>query len=165
MLIGTTANGWTYKGRVIDADTKQPIEGLVVVAVWNGEQGSVTGGTSRTEAVKEVLSDKNGEWSIKGPIGTRSRILRDVYTFITIITGTYYTTPPMFVYFKPGYCSYPGGYSIPVCRNKIKFDNNTLELPKLLDRRHEILTRNNPFIGAKAPIFEELWKQDIGYVE
>ena len=70
----------TYKGRVIDAETKQPIGGAVVVASWSGDRGTPTGGTSRLEDVKEVLTDKNGEWTIKGPRGTRSEFLVYIYT-------------------------------------------------------------------------------------
>lgn len=169
MCLGNTASGATFKGKVIDADTKQPIVGLVVVASWIGEQGSITGGTSRKEGVKEVLTDKNGEWSIKGPSGTRSEILINIYTFITFFTGTYYTNPPEFVYFKPGYCSYPEGYSIPACKAKIKYnENNTLELPKLLNRTSETLRLNKPFIAAQGfasegntPMYDKLHRQEL----
>jgi|SRR3990172_743478 len=80
IIVGTPVCDTTFKGRVIDADTKQPIEGAVVVASWSGDRGTPTGGTSRLEDVKEVLTDKNGEWTIKGPRGTRSEFLVYIYT-------------------------------------------------------------------------------------
>lgn len=53
------------KGRVIDAETQQPIEGAVVMVEWTKKHGF---GDSWTESYKvvEVVSDKEGMVQIKG---------------------------------------------------------------------------------------------------
>ena len=141
MIFSAPACSTTYKGKVIDADTKQPIEGAVVVASWKGERGAVAGGTSRLEDVKEILTDKNGEWMIKGPRGTRSDFLVYISTIFTFLTGTYYTEPPLFIVFKPGYCAWPHGFMTDVCTSKMiprghdkVADGETVELPRLTKR-------------------------------
>lgn len=151
MLLTLSACGVTYHGRVIDADTKLPIDGAVVVASWSEERGTMAGGTSRLHDVKETLTDKNGDWSINGPKGTSSEFLSDVYSILTFITGAYYTEPPEFIVFKPGYCAWKEGFGIEVCNNKMKTYNGTVEhinigeiveLPKLMSRGDRL--RNLP---------------------
>ena len=55
-----------YKGKVIDAETKQPLEGVVVLGVWNKVQLTVAGPTGHFYDSIEVLTDKNGEFDIPG---------------------------------------------------------------------------------------------------
>ena len=55
-----------YKGKVVDAETKQPLEGVVVLGVWNKVYGNVAGSTSEFYDSVEILTDKNGEFSIPG---------------------------------------------------------------------------------------------------
>lgn len=55
-----------YKGRVIDADTKEPIEGVVVLGVWDVLHPDVAGGFHTFHDAKETVTDKNGEFSISG---------------------------------------------------------------------------------------------------
>jgi hypothetical protein len=69
LFFSTSVYGATFKGKVIDADTKEPIEGAVVVASWLEERADIAGSTSELKDVKETLTDKNGEWMIKGPRG------------------------------------------------------------------------------------------------
>ncbi len=139
ILLSTSACATTFKGRVIDADIREPIEGAVVVASWSEERATVAGPTSRFKDVKETLTDENGEWAIKGPKGSKGGNIRAIFTFLT---GTYYTRPPLFVVFKPGYCPWPRKFMIEVCKEKTKtynFGNSSnigeiLELPKLTRR-------------------------------
>lgn len=144
LLIFLSSTAWaaTLKGKVIDADTKQPIEGAVVVASWHEETATVAGPSSRLKDVKETLTDKNGEWVIKGP---RGREVGNITAIFTFITGTYVTTPPEFIIFKPGYCSWPAGFGIDACKEKIKPEGNdkvadgtTIELPKLTNREDRL---------------------------
>lgn len=142
LLLCVSACGVTYHGRVIDADTKLPIVGAVVVASWLEERGTAAGGTSRLNDVKETLTDNKGDWSIKGPKGTSSECLTTVYTIFTFFTGAYYTETPGFVVFKPGYCSFPHGFEIEACKDKMKtysfgkseYLGEIVELPKLTGR-------------------------------
>lgn len=170
VFYGTSAFNVTFKGKVIDADTKEPIVGAVVVASWMGEKETATGGTSRLEDVKETLTDKNGQWTIKGPRGA-GEFLQRIYGYLTFLTFGYYTEPPQFIIFKPGYCSWPAGFDIEACKPKIKPDSigngEVAELPKLMDRSRETLSRNIPFITSEASektsIFHNLLDQDLGY--
>jgi hypothetical protein len=133
------ADAKTFKGRVIDADTKEPIEGAVVVAYWYKAIATIAGESTTLKDVKECLTDKNGKWSITGPKGRPPGHgpIPPLSLFIS------YTREPVFIVFKPGYCSVPKGFSIDACRNRIRIiggkdegvgEGGTLELPKLTNR-------------------------------
>lgn len=92
----------TYSGRVIDADTLEPIEGAAVVAVWHKSwPGIGTGADTRFKMAREVLTDANGEWSIRGPRGSWGHILP--LEFMYWILYIHYTNPPEFIFYKPGH--------------------------------------------------------------
>jgi len=55
-----------YRGRVIDADTREPIEGVVVLGTWDRETPTVAGATHQYYDAVETVTDKNGEFEIKG---------------------------------------------------------------------------------------------------
>lgn len=136
ICIPTPISAATFKGKVIDADTKEPIEGAVVVAEWSEETTTPTATHSRLKDVKEVLTDKKGEWVIKGPRGRRGGNITAIFTFLT---GTYYTKRPQFTIFKPGYCPCPLVVGIKVCKERMKpfsvdGEGETIELPKLTTR-------------------------------
>ena len=96
-----TAYAWLYyskpefRGRVIDAETKQPVEGAVVVVLYEKwEFGGPGGGNTLPMDAKETLTDKNGEFyfpSYRTLIGPLSRE-NDV----------------SFIIYKPGYMSVDG---------------------------------------------------------
>lgn len=135
-----------YSGGVIDADTKDSIEGVIVVATWLKEL------TTSTEPipiydVKETLTDEDGRWSISISEGKIDKLILELLPFtgktITEVTG------PHFIVFKPGYCSWPNGFSVSICREKMKPNEAdgfikgdiTIELPKLTsnkDRRRAL---------------------------
>lgn len=129
----------TFRGKVIDADTKEPIEGAVVVAEWQTEMNTPTATHTDLKDVKEVLTDKNGEWSISG-----------IRTFgpIPVLSLFFpFTREPQFTIFKPGYCSWPVGFEIGACRERMKFTadkeerigaGGTLELPKITSREDRL---------------------------
>ena len=141
LLFSTSSYAATFKGRVIDADTKEPIEGAVVVASWHESTATIAGGSSRFKDVKETLTNKNGEWRIRGPKG--DRFIAQVFA---MIPGIYYTEAPEFIIFKPGYCSYRAGFGIKACKEKMKVYNFTnsdnigevVELPKLTRREDRL---------------------------
>jgi hypothetical protein len=141
IAMGSCVQAKTFKGRVIDADTKEPIAGAVVVAVWKTETTTPTATHSNLKEVKECLTDKDGEWSIMGPKGRADEPIPGSSLFIP------YTKEPEFIVFKPGYCSWPNGFSIDACRNRIKIiggkdggigEGGTLELPKLTSREDRL---------------------------
>lgn len=55
-----------YKGKIIDADTGNPIEGVVVLGVWNHETPTAAGAVTSFYDAQETVTDKNGEFVIKG---------------------------------------------------------------------------------------------------
>ena len=56
----------TYQGRIIDAETGEPLEGVVVLGVWHTETPSVGGGVMSYYDAREAVTDKNGDFSIPG---------------------------------------------------------------------------------------------------
>ena len=62
---GTRYDG-PYSGRVIDADTGAPVEGVVVLGVWNTEQITPGGAVHNFHDARETVTDKNGEFEIPG---------------------------------------------------------------------------------------------------
>lgn len=55
-----------YKGRVIDAQTGQPVEGAVAHGTWSRIHFVPTGSSSEYYDSYEMLTDKNGEFKIPG---------------------------------------------------------------------------------------------------
>jgi len=139
MPVSLSAKEITFRGRVIDYDTREPIEGAVVVASWLEARPTISGESTRLKDVKETLTDKNGEWSISGEEGQP----HTEHPYYDFFTGTYHTRPPSFIIFKPGYCSWPEGFYIEACQGKIKSSGEftatkTFELPKLTNREDRI---------------------------
>ena len=134
MPVSLSAKEITFRGRVIDYDTREPIEGAVVVASWLEARPTISGESTRLKDVKEIVTDKNGEWSISGEEGQP----HTENTYYDFFTGTYHTRPPSFIIFKPGYCSWPAGFGIDSCKGKLKPSGNdklangeTVELQRL----------------------------------
>jgi hypothetical protein len=55
-----------YEGKVIDAETGEPIEGAVVLGVWYRIHPNVAGWNSEFYDATETLTDENGDFSIPG---------------------------------------------------------------------------------------------------
>ena len=82
-----------FKGRVIDAETKQPVEGVVVVVLYYKRSTfsmNVGGPNSFVTKARETLTDKKGEFHIPS---YRELMLLNEDTGIE------------FTFFKPGYMS------------------------------------------------------------
>jgi hypothetical protein len=146
MLPCAFAKDITFRGKVIDYETREPIEGAVVVVFWNEATPTIAGTATRLKDVKETLTDNNGEWSIIGEKG----IPHTEHPYFYFLTGLYYTKEPEFIIFKPGYCSWPKGFSIDVCKKRMEpggtgeiMEGKNIELPKLTereDRRRALVT-------------------------
>ena len=153
--VSLSAKEITFRGRVIDYDTREPIEGAVVVASWLEARPTISGESTRLKDVKETLTDKNGEWSISGEEGQP----HTEHPYYDFFTGTYHTRPPSFIIFKPGYCSWPEGFYIEACQGKIKSSGEftatkTFELPKLTNREDRIRAQSIS-IPAGEGVLEE----------
>jgi hypothetical protein len=55
-----------YHGKVVDEQTREPIEGVVVLGSWWVYHFDVGGGHSTYHDAREVVTEKNGEFSIRG---------------------------------------------------------------------------------------------------
>ncbi len=95
-----------FQGKVIDAETKKPIEGAVIVAVYNKTTvGLGAGNISSIISVRETLTDKDGTFLIP--------------SYTTIIQPFSWEDSASFIIFKPGYGNfpdkrvYPPGLSLP----------------------------------------------------
>ncbi|MBW1783628.1 MAG: hypothetical protein JRL30_23170 [Deltaproteobacteria bacterium] len=88
-----------FKGKVIDAETKAPIEGAVVVVVYYKHVYNIAGGRSSVVKVKEMLTDKNGMFSFP--------------SYTTLIHPFSTESDTAFIIYKPGYGSFPSDRNTP----------------------------------------------------
>lgn len=94
-----------YYGKVVDAETKQPIEGAAVLVVFNTEEWGPAGSITRFADALETVTDKNGEFRIPAHRVTTIRLLQgwDKYGYLTIFKSKYGCYPhhrdvrPMFM--------------------------------------------------------------------
>jgi hypothetical protein len=84
-----------FQGKVIDTDTKEPIEGAVVVVRYTIRTYGFIESDSDVVDVKEVLTNKKGEFYIP------SHIFISVYPVATGDTAG-------FIIYKPGYTAFDG---------------------------------------------------------
>jgi hypothetical protein len=88
-----------FKGRILDAETKKPIEGAVVVAVYHKHQYAIPHGNTIVINTREALTDEKGEFHIP--------------SYYTIISPFSVDDTTSFIIYKPGYMSYPDLYQHP----------------------------------------------------
>lgn len=94
-----------YYGKVIDTETKEPLEGAAVLAVYYTKQPGPGGEVTHYADAQETLTDKNGEFKIPSNTVTTFRPLQyfDSYAYFTIFKPEYGCYPyhkvvkPMFV--------------------------------------------------------------------
>lgn len=86
-----------WQGRIIDAETKEPIEGAVVVAVWEKIYPEPAGNFSYFFDAVESLTDREGQFFIKE------------FRAINILPVIRWLDGPRFTVFKPGYTPFGHG--------------------------------------------------------
>lgn len=84
-----------YIGKVVDAETKEPIEGAVVFMEATTVTGTLAGATSHYAGFKEVLTDEDGEFHI-------------TLRLTALKPGHVWDSHPYISIFKPGYGVFPG---------------------------------------------------------
>ena len=84
-----------YRGRIIEADTKKPIEGAVIVAMYSVDYyiGGPAGSNPELIHVRETLTNEKGEFVIP--------------SYTTLMSPISYELGTDFIIYKEGYGSYP----------------------------------------------------------
>lgn len=112
-----------YRGRVIDAETKQPLAGAVILAVWRREQTQLFRTATVFYEAREVLTDASGEFVVHAEDIEMNAPLK--------------TWRPTFVIFFPGYGSFPGYETAPRIAD-FEGAGATVELPRLRARKDRL---------------------------
>jgi hypothetical protein len=142
-----------FRGTVIDADTKQPLEGAVIVVVWYRKPMIHMDGPQYFHKAVEVLTDAEGKFSVPNKPG----IDWNPFTFVK--------DHPNIVIFKPGYGPYPYAHVKPrdaiingqVVRLKWEEEllkGTVVELPRLnLEKQKEFASPRltGPICGPTIP--------------
>jgi len=114
VFLNTTCfGGWLiysksgFKGRILDAETKEPIKGVVVTAAYWADAlvGGPGGGNPKIIHIKEALTDEKGEFTIP--------------SYKTILNPIYIEDHVIIYIYKRGYASCPNFYPKPYPTNYI----------------------------------------------
>ena len=130
-----------YRGQVLDAETKAPLVGAVVVALWRRDRVYPFHITTEHYAVRETVTDSEGRFLLEGKDveeGAPRRIRR-----------------PVFLIFLPGYGSFPRLQSSPTgfLRDVFERSETTVELPRLEGREDRLknLDTFSPYSLSETP--------------
>lgn len=179
LIIPNAEAGWFsyekpgYKGKVISAETKEPIRGAVVAVYYETRRYAVFGGKVRCLHAGEVLTGENGDFEIP--------------SFETTVSPFIKESKVGFIIYKPGYASYPDGVRLCVmpevyfsaeksgtpgeCRQHDglqKFVFGEIELPEATsgyERRAAV--PGLPFFcePGRFPILKEMIREELATVE
>lgn len=119
-----------YYGKVVDAETKEPLGGAAVLAVYYTESYGPAGAHIHYLDAQETQTDKKGEFNIPPSIAKSSKI------------GHSFKPHPYFTIFKPGYGCYPKHKAVKpmfVPNGTLPVNQQvTIKLPKLENREERI---------------------------
>jgi hypothetical protein len=125
-----------YEGRVIDAETEEPIKGVVVLGTWSAEIITPGGATHNFHDAQETTTDKNGEFSVEG-LGLK--ILSNV-------------TPMDILIFKAGYEYESGSWSsLKKYARKIKWEGSKAIIPLKKLTMEDRKRQGSPDFSSKIP--------------
>ena len=134
---GTRVYTGPWSGQVIDAESKQPIEGAAVVAIWYKYYATPAGDVGNYLDTAETITDKEGKFLLPSKKFLNVPLLRE-------------SSAPDFYIFKPGYGCYPE-YMVSPKTKFLKgfFEKPTIiELPKIMD----IKIRKNVFSSIEGTL-------------
>ncbi len=150
-----TGGPWT--GKVIDAETKQPIEGAVVVVEWDESFAAIPESSSRFKDAKEALTNSEGIFKI------------DAQSYFSILPDSR-ISGPHFAIFKPGYGLFPESHVYPKDWDNDYFikPGAVVELPKwkTIQERRQKLPSESVYGARNLKIYLKLLNQErmeIGY--
>jgi len=131
----------SYYGKVVDAETKEPLEGAAVLAVFYTQEYGPAGPITRFVDAIETVTDKNGEFKLPPYRVTAFRLLQSWDPY------------PQFRIFKPAYGCYPEHKDVKpifVPNGTLPADKYvTIELPRLKTR--EELLQNTDCFPVSVP--------------
>ncbi len=137
-----------FKGKILDADTKQPIEGAVVVVVYKKKVFRfMPESGSQIMDVRETLTDKEGIFKIP--------------SYTTIIDPLSWSSYCDFMIFKLGYGTFPEYQKVPAGINK---ENTEIYFTKYFGKEREIELWRNPGQNENGPQLYKI-KIPFGIVE
>lgn len=118
--------GRPYRGLILDSDTKAPLAGAVVVALWVRERVYPFQVNTEHYAVRETVTDADGRFVLE---------VKDIEE-----GAPRRTRKPEFLVFLPGYATYPHGYTAPkgFLAELFEGSGTTIELPRLRVRRERL---------------------------
>ncbi len=141
-----------WRARVVDAETAQPLEGVVVLAYWQWYQPSLGGWAGGGfHAAEEVVTGADGRFRIRS---------RWSYTIPLIVK----VAGPEWVIFKPGY----GAWRFQAPEDWKKFEDGrevVIELPPLKTKEqrlefHDRLSWSHVIPRDKIPNLLKAWQMD-----
>src|SRR5262245_11671929 len=134
-----------YHGRVIDAESKQPLEGAVVTVIWMKAPWFSMDGVKDFHQAREKLTDAEGKFTIDAKPHWAIR---------------YVDREPEIIVYKPGYGRYPDMYFkmnwpgktrlAPIEEELQARRPVTIELPKL-QTRPELALFASPSLPSRVP--------------
>ena len=133
-----------YRAQVVDAETKTPLPGAVVVALWRRNRVYPFHSVTENYAVRETVTDAEGRFVLDAQDVEEGAPPR-----------TYH---PEFLIFLPGYGSYPRKHVSPTGFTGGIFERSgaLVELPRLVDReeRRKHLWSFGPHSYSDKPLRE-----------
>ena len=129
-----------YRGKIVDADSREPIEGAVVLGIWHTVELTPGGGVSYYYDARETLTDKSGEFSIPGQ---GLRIMSSLEPMSAVI-------------FKAGYAYYGTGVWTTIkeglySREQVKWEGDIPIFPLKKLTLEERIKRGEPDYPSQAP--------------
>jgi hypothetical protein len=114
--------GRPYRGLILDSETKAPIVGAVVVALWRRERVYPFQVNTERYAVRETVTDSEGRFVME---------VKDIEE-----NAPRRTRKPEFLVFLPGYGAFPHRYTSPKGFLATLFEGTgtTIEIPRLENR-------------------------------
>jgi hypothetical protein len=133
--------GRPYRGLILDSDTKAPLAGAVVVAMWMRERMYPFQVNTEHYAVRETVTDAEGRFVME---------VKDIEE-----GAPRRTRKPEFLVFLPEYGTYPHGYTAPkgFLAELFEGSGTTIELPRRTSRRERLdsLSSANPHRFSQTP--------------
>ena len=118
--------GRPYRGLIRDSETKAPLVGAVVVALWRRERVYPFQVNTERYAVRETVTDSEGRFVME---------VKDIEE-----AAPRRTRKPEFLVFLPGYGAFPHHYTSPkgILATLFEGTGTTIEVPRLENRKDRL---------------------------